>query len=190
MREAAEQCLSAGMDDWLIKPAGLVEMSQKLNLWVPLARFERMATVPAPLHLPKPHAPAPARVEPGLIDLVLLGEISGGNQQIQQEILADFHRVNEQDAAALRKAVLDDDFKRVMQLAHRIKGANLMLGAARMAAACERLESAGSAGQSGAVQAAMIVFDAELLRLNLRWQSIGGTMTALQDGQQLIACVS
>jgi hypothetical protein len=35
-----------------------------------------------------------------------------------------------------------------------------------MAAACEQLESAGAAGQSGALQAAMIVFEAELLRLN------------------------
>jgi PAS domain S-box-containing protein len=166
MREAAEQCLSAGMDDWLIKPAGLVEMSQKLDLWVPLARFERMATVPAPLYLTKPHGHAPAPVEPGLIDLVLLGEISGGNPQIQQEILADFRRVNEQDAASLRQAVVENDFKRVMQFAHRIKGANLMLGATRMAAACEQLESAGAAGQSGALQAAMIVFEAELLRLN------------------------
>jgi PAS domain S-box-containing protein len=165
-REAAEQCLSAGMDDWLIKPAGLVEMSQKLDLWVPLARFERMATVPAPLYLTKPHGHAPAPVEPGLIDLVLLGEISGGNPQIQQEILADFRRVNEQDAASLRQAVVENDFKRVMQFAHRIKGANLMLGATRMAAACEQLESAGAAGQSGALQAAMIVFEAELLRLN------------------------
>jgi HPt (histidine-containing phosphotransfer) domain-containing protein len=50
-------------------------------------------------------------------------------------------------------------------LDHRIKGANLMLGAARLAAACERLESAGAAGQSGALQAAMTVFEAELLRL-------------------------
>jgi signal transduction histidine kinase/CheY-like chemotaxis protein/HPt (histidine-containing phosphotransfer) domain-containing protein len=165
MREAAEQCLSAGMDDWLIKPAGLVEMSQKLDLWVPLARFERMATVPAPLYLTKPHGHAPAPVEPGLIDLVLLGEISGGNPQIQQEILADFHRMNEQDAVSLRQAVVENDFKRVMQLAHRIKGANLMLGAARLAAACERLESAGAAGQSGALQAAMTLFEAELLRL-------------------------
>lgn len=179
MREAAEQCLSAGMDDWLIKPAGLVEMSQKLDLWVPLARFERMPTVPAPLHLPKPHAHvhahAPAPVEPGLIDLVLLGEISGGNQQIQREILADFHRMNEQDAASLRRAVLENDFKQVMQFAHRIKGANLMLGATRMAAACERLESAGAAGQGSALQAAMTVFEAELLRLN---QSLGDRSAA------------
>jgi PAS domain S-box-containing protein len=164
-REAAEQCLSAGMDDWLIKPAGLVEMSQKLDLWVPLARFERMATVPAPLLLKKQNGHAPAPVEPGLIDLALLGEISGGNPQIQQEILADFHRMNEQDAVSLRQAVVENDFKRVMQFAHRIKGANLMLGAARLAAACERLESAGAAGQSGALQAAMTLFEAELLRL-------------------------
>lgn len=166
MREVIERCLEAGMDDCLIKPAALAEISRKLDLWVPLARFkERTSTIAAALNLPKTPGHTLAPVEPCLIDLVLLGEVAGGNAQVQQEILTLFHRVNEQDATSLRQAVGESDFQQVTLFAHRIKGANLMLGAARMAAACEQVESAGAAGQAGELQAAMVEFEAELRSL-------------------------
>ena len=167
MREAAERCLSAGMDDLLIKPAGLMEVSQKLDLWVPvpLAHFDRISTVPASLHPARKNADAPVSETQGTIDLLLLSEISGGNRQIQQDILAEFQRINEQDAAALRQAVLESDFKGVMQFSHRIKGSTLTLGATRLAAACEKLEMA-TPERSGSLQAMMMVFEAELARLN------------------------
>jgi CheY-like chemotaxis protein len=137
MRSAAEQCLRAGMDDLLIKPAGLAEISQKLEFRVPLRHIEGKVTLPAPLHPSHPKRDATPRVEPGFIEILIV-------------------------------------------YAHRIKGANLMLGAARMAETCACLESAGAGGQSNALDAPMFVFEAALSQLDQCWQAFESDLSALR----------
>jgi two-component system, sensor histidine kinase and response regulator len=48
--------------------------------------------------------------------------------------------------AALRDALQQGDAKRVMQVAHSLKGSSANLGATRMAALCNELEQQGRAG--------------------------------------------
>jgi PAS domain S-box-containing protein len=163
---AAQACLGCGMDDCLVKPASLADLSAALARWVPLAASR---SAPAPTSPPPaealPHRAGAARRE-GLLDLLLLAEISGGDQLAQAEMLLDFRRVNESDAAALRMAVAQADFARVMEFSHRIKGSCLMLGATLLGQVCARAEAAGAARDMRALIAVMSSFESELLRLN------------------------
>ncbi|MFC5498103.1 PAS domain-containing protein [Caenimonas terrae] len=159
---AAEACIAAGMDDRLVKPASLSDLSAMLARWVPLSLEAR-----------PPHPAAPAASQPpaalqrrGLLDLVLLAEISGGDPVAQADMLLDFRRANEADAQALREAIGAQDFARVADFAHRIKGSCQMLGALLLGEAGGRLEAAAAAHQAGELRAAMDGFEAELGRLN------------------------
>ena len=60
-----------------------------------------------------------------------------------------------------------NDFVHITQLAHRIKGSSLMLGASLLAQACGRLEMAAAARAPHELVPAMSSFETELLRLTL-----------------------
>jgi PAS domain S-box-containing protein len=161
---ATDFCLSVGMDACLVKPASLADIGGALDRWVPLPRqTDRSgASQPVPTAPPGRVASAPGQ---GLLDLGLLHEITGGDPMAQSELLLEFRRINELDATALRDATQLDDFVNVTQLAHRVKGSSLMLGASLLAQACERLEMAAAARASHELVPAMSSFETELLRL-------------------------
>ncbi len=139
---AAEACIGAGMDDYLAKPIDLAMLSKKLDYWLPLAR----QTAP--------------------LDRSALADLTGGDVQAEREILIDFRRVNDEDAAMLRRAVERSDFAAVATASHRIKGASKMIGATALAVVCEILERAGGASDGKSVAANMDLFGHELERLN------------------------
>jgi PAS domain S-box-containing protein len=163
---ATELCLNAGMDDCLVKPAGLADLSAVLARWVPLpaATGRREAQAPAPVPAPPPRTGV-VRSGEGLLDLLLLAEISGGDQLVQAEVLLEFRRVTDADSRSLRQAADVADFAQVAQFSHRIKGSSLMLGATRLGHACGQVEAAGAACDAAQLSAAMRTFEVELLRL-------------------------
>ncbi len=138
----AEVCLSVGMDDYLAKPIELRDLAGKLDRWLPIA------------------AVAPP------LDRAVLAGISGGNVGVDREILADFRRVNDDDALSLTLAVERADLPQVITASHRIKGASRMIGASGLASVCETLETASRANDWTTVQANMGSFHRELARLN------------------------
>ena len=138
----AEACVAAGMDDYLPKPVQLQDLAKKLDQWLPLGEKS----------LP--------------VDRKVLAAISGGDGAADLELLAEFRRVNDEDAVALEVAVDARDRSRVTRAAHRIKGAARTVGADALAAVCERLERASRADDRKAVEANMEAFHRELERLN------------------------
>jgi len=138
----AEICFAAGMDDYLAKPVQLTDLSKKLDHWLPIAR---------------PAAP---------LDRSALASLTGGDVAAEREILMDFRRVNEEDAAMLRRAIDGSNIPEVTTAFHRIKGASKMIGAMGLAAVCERLEHASRAEDWLTVRANMGAFEHELERLN------------------------
>jgi CheY-like chemotaxis protein/HPt (histidine-containing phosphotransfer) domain-containing protein len=145
----AEKCAAAGMDDYLAKPVGLTNLAKKLDRWLPIA--------PAELDALQPAAPLDRRV---------LAEICGNDAAAEREVLADFRRVNDQDAALLKLAVDGCDAAKIAHASHRIKGASTTVGATALAAVCERLERAGAASDWKMIEANMGAFQHELQRLN------------------------
>jgi CheY-like chemotaxis protein/HPt (histidine-containing phosphotransfer) domain-containing protein len=149
LKGEAETCIAAGMDDYLAKPVALMNLAKKLDQWLPIPAVE--------LNALQPGAPLDRRV---------LAEICGDDAAAEREILADFRRVNNEDAAMLRLAVDGGDASKLVHASHRIKGASRTVGATALAAVCERLERAGAASDWKTINANMGAFQRELERLN------------------------
>ena len=138
----AEICFAAGMDDYLAKPVELNELAKKLDQWLPIAR---------------PVAP---------LDRSVLTSFTGGDAAAEREILMDFRRASDDDAAMLRRAVDKSNIPEVTTASHRIKGASKMVGATALAAVCEQIERASRANDLHTVRSNMGAFQEELERLN------------------------
>jgi HPt (histidine-containing phosphotransfer) domain-containing protein len=139
----AERCFEAGMDDYLAKPIELKQLESKLARWVPLPELDFAVVMPA-----------------------ALGEISGGNPQIERDIVLNFHRFNAEDVAMLSRAIESVDISLVAHACHRMKGASRTVGAMGLASVCERMESAARDGKWQAVKADLVAFHHEIDRLN------------------------
>ena len=164
MAAAKQLCLDSGMDDCLVKPADLTDVARKLDLWLPLANIAAQARPVATVQ-PQKLTLVPTKAE-GLLDLALLAEISGGDFQVQTEIIADFRSVTEVDVQALRDAVVKGNTTQVIASAHRIKGAGLMLGATLLSNACGALETAAASVNHSRLLEDLGTFEMELLRLS------------------------
>jgi two-component system, NarL family, sensor histidine kinase EvgS len=130
------------MDDYLAKPVELNDLAKKLDRWLPIA-----------------HPAAP-------LDRSVLAGLTGGDVTAERDILMDFRRANDEDAAMLKRAVDRSNSLEVTTASHRIKGASKMIGAMGLATVCERLERASRAEDWLAVRANMGAFENELERLN------------------------
>lgn len=109
------------------------------------------------LRLAQPAAP---------LDRSVLAVVSGGDVAVEREILAEFRRVNDDDAVVLKLAVDRRDIAHLTNASERIKGGCRTVGAAALAAVCERLERASGVGDWKAIESNMEAFRRELERLN------------------------
>ncbi len=171
----AEICFAAGMDDYLAKPVGLTQLLKKLDHWLPIPHAEAIASAGL---VQAPGATAEACTATP-VDPSVLAAISGGDAAAERDILLDFRRVNDADAAMLKHAVAKSDCPQVTRATHRIKGASRMVGALEFASVCERIEDASRASDWKRVEANMGAFHQELMRLNAYFDSLG---TAPRDG--------
>jgi signal transduction histidine kinase/CHASE3 domain sensor protein/HPt (histidine-containing phosphotransfer) domain-containing protein/ActR/RegA family two-component response regulator len=154
----AENCVAAGMDDYLAKPIQLMQLRSKLSAWVPIASrpeaFGQGGAAPPPAAGASP------------IDEEQLREIAAGDAVLATEILLRFHRYNLEDTSLLREALQSGNMLQVAHASHRMKGASRTVGAVDLAAACERLEKASRANDRDSVNSGMPAFHQELDRLN------------------------
>jgi len=131
--EALEQCMDAGMDDYLTKPAELVTLRAKLARWL---------GSDAPLRTAPSARPASA---PGgnPIDRARIQELAGGPQGIA-EVLAELESGVRADIAALQVALESGNGAALRRAAHRIKGSALTVGAEELAALAARIVDASA----------------------------------------------
>ncbi|HZF25976.1 MAG TPA: MHYT domain-containing protein [Steroidobacteraceae bacterium] len=118
LREAADECHAAGMDDVLTKPIELAELKVKLERWLPLRV------------IPLDEEPASANV--------LATE---SRQTADPSITEEFCLAHEEDMDVLRGALRERRHDAVARAAHRIKGAARMFGDQALAEAATSLES-------------------------------------------------
>jgi len=121
--EALEQCLDAGMDDYLTKPAELATLRAKLARWL---------GSDAPLRAAPSAQPAGAAAG-NPIDRARIQQLAGGPQGVA-EVLAELESGVRADIAALQVALESGDGAALRRAAHRIKGSALTIGAETLAA--------------------------------------------------------
>ena len=137
-----EQCLAAGMDDYLSKPFGQAQLAAILDRWLP--------TTP-PSAVPPPAAPPPAAFAPIPADAPLderaLAQIRALQRTGQPSVLGKLiDRYLDNTPALLqqlREALAAGNGEALRLAAHNLKSSSANLGATRLAAACKELEQRG-----------------------------------------------
>lgn len=162
LRDDAEKCLAAGMDDYLAKPVHLDELKDKLRRWVPL-----------PLDRGQPASAVDCDV-PSTVDRSVIGKVSGGAAERERLLLEKFRRMNNEDVLILQKAIAEKNSAEVMRAAHGMNGASSMIGALRLRDACARVEQAARLNDLAAVKVHMSAVLEEVQLLERYIDSLSG----------------
>ena len=117
--EALGQCMDAGMDDYLTKPAELASLRAKLTQW--LGSDASLKTAP-------PGTRAVGAPAANAIDRARIQQLAGGPEGIA-EVLAQLESGVRSDIAALQVALESANCAALRSAAHRIKGSALTIGA-------------------------------------------------------------
>jgi signal transduction histidine kinase/DNA-binding NarL/FixJ family response regulator len=146
LREAADECHAAGMDDVLTKPIELKQLKAKLEPWLPL----------------RPAAPDASAAVPND------GDGADTQPLTDTSLTGEFCLAHDEDMALLRDALRERRPDGVVRAAHRIKGAARMYGDGALADAAAKLEEAARSGVWQATETAARPVEGETERLFAR----------------------
>jgi two-component system, sensor histidine kinase and response regulator len=154
-----EQCLSAGMHDYLSKPFTIEQLRAMLARWLP---FARQGGQPEPVTAPGPAPDAPAGSRPetpehvratgapaeaDVLDRRALDALRALEAQGAKGLLTRAVELYLRDAArhvqAIQAAVAQGDAAAVRERAHALKSSSANLGAQHVALLCKQLERMG-----------------------------------------------
>ncbi len=188
MAGVREQCIDAGMDDFLSKPFDEVRVAETLKHWLPQQQAaevpvpppadERKAAEPAAPAAPPPpsaaakpeerQAPASAAAasSDGDIDLAAIERIRSlpkrGNQSILDRVLAEFARSAPTLVAEIKSAALRGDTEAAWRAAHSLKSSAANLGALRLSGRCREIEALGRKGAAPEIAPLLPALDSDL----------------------------
>jgi two-component system sensor histidine kinase/response regulator len=158
LKDAAENCRAAGMDDYLSKPAQIADLNAMLEKWLPLAAESRtVESLPA---LAAPSALAAAVSVP--VDVSVLQTLVGDDPAVVSELLHDFRLSATGIAAELRSACAAGQASATGAAAHKLKSSARAVGALALGELCEAMEQAGEAGEVEALTVLLPRFEAEM----------------------------
>jgi HPt (histidine-containing phosphotransfer) domain-containing protein len=151
MQGEAQRCRERGMDDYLSKPLRLNELGPMLFKWMP--QFGQARTE-EPVH--PPHAPVTDFLEPlAPLDIPIwhpgtLTDLVGDNPAMHQRLLDKFLRNAQEQVTAIGAAAASDDTQGAAGGAHTLKSAARSVGALRLGALCQAIETAGNGSDAPA----------------------------------------
>jgi CheY-like chemotaxis protein len=134
-----EDCLAAGMDDYLAKPFDQAQLVAMLKRWLPPGKATATAAVPTPAAL--------LEVEPSPLEPEPLAKIRAlqrpGAPNLFAKVIGVYLDNSPTLVQRLREAVAQGNSTALREAAHSLKSSNATLGAAQLAALCKELEQRG-----------------------------------------------
>jgi CheY-like chemotaxis protein len=137
MAEDREQCIAAGMQDYLTKPIDVSQMYARISQWT--GRTATMATADTQT------TPQPP-VSHALADRTMAIARIGGHVDIYREVIATFLTDQTNTAEKLRGLLAASDIVTAHRIAHTLKGTAATIGATNLYDAALALDSDLKAG--------------------------------------------
>jgi PAS domain S-box-containing protein len=161
-----QECLAAGMSDYISKPINLAALTEVVLRWLPKPEQENTAARNAPA------APTVTKAGAGgVFDRV--GALSRlmDDEELMNEVIEGFLMDTPGQIAELRKLVALGDVKAAGLKAHLIKGSASSVGGEAMRAVAHEMEQAGKSGDMDVVAAGLEDLEHEFERLREALQS-------------------
>jgi PAS domain S-box-containing protein len=135
MKGNREECIQAGMDDYLSKPVHPVDLALAVERWAggPSARTRKMA--------PSETVPSPLFNRDSLKNRLL------GDADMQQEVLREFLEKSRLEIERFQHALLKADLEQLKNSGHRMTGTLGNIGSPRLSEFAAEIELAAGAGR-------------------------------------------
>jgi len=142
MTGAREQCLEAGMDDYLSKPYDIKQLTKSLSRWKKSLYIDKNEIETVDENIEPDDISATTSIDPNAIEMI---------RQLQQpdkvdillQLIDTYISSSRPLIATLKEAVATNKSDVIKQSAHSLKSSSANLGAHRLAAICQDLESMG-----------------------------------------------
>ncbi len=178
-----EQCLAAGMDDYISKPIQIANLVRALSQCQPLAgkrEHDQNEALHYSLHLRERAVPyTPESLASDVLDqktLQSLRQMMGARaSQVLAQLINNYLADAPQLLQAIRAAVETGDAAALKQAAHTLRSASANLGATTFSQMCKTLETIGDAGTTAGALAGVLQVEAayEIVKATLhleRWR--------------------
>ncbi|MBE9126471.1 MULTISPECIES: PAS domain S-box protein [unclassified Coleofasciculus] len=173
MQGDKEQCLQAGMNDYISKPIRPDAIVQALKNYYPTHSETLVLGVDMNEESFEPTAASDLILAPTLDNEVLesFREIAGDDfEELLAEVIDSYLEDSPPRLNAIRNAVTQNDAADLQQSAHALKSSSLTVGATLLAQLCADLEALGYAGTIGDASTQLSPLDAEYERVKAALQ--------------------
>ena len=154
LKTEAQRCKDAGMDDYMSKPAPLLQLQDLLERWLPKpAAAVRAAAGSSSDILP---------LSTGPVDIQVLRGLVGDDPQLIREFLLAFRSSAARIAQEVEQAYCAGSAAKTAAAVHKLKSAARSVGAMALGDLCADMEQVGAAGQVDALALAFEHFKREM----------------------------